>query len=82
VIIPRANVRHLMLREDVVAAVAKGEFHLYAVGSVDEGIEILTGLAAGELSPEGTYPDGTVNARVATRLAQLHEAVRMTYPPA
>jgi predicted ATP-dependent protease len=80
-VIPRANVRHLMLRKDLVAAVADGKFHIYAVDSVDEGIEILTGVPAGELRADGTYPEGTVNARVAARLAQLHEAVRGTYAP-
>ncbi|MHB1004379.1 MAG: Lon protease family protein [Chloroflexota bacterium] len=76
VMIPRANVRHLMLREDVVTAVAAGQFHLYAVSSVDEGIEILTGVPAGAPSADGSYPEGTVNALAAGRLAQFADAVR------
>ena len=76
VIIPRANVRHLMLREDVAAAVAAGQFHVYAVSSVDEGIEILTGTPMGEMGADGTYPEGTVSRRVADRLRELAEAVR------
>lgn len=73
VIIPASNVKHLMLREDVVEAVERGDFHVYPVGSVDEGIEILTGVPAGERDEEGSYPEGTINARVEERLAELAE---------
>jgi lon-related putative ATP-dependent protease len=68
VLIPRTNVPHLMLRPQVVEAVEEGRFHIYPVGHVDEGIELLSGLAAGERDPEGAYPEGSVNARVADRL--------------
>jgi lon-related putative ATP-dependent protease len=67
VVIPRANVQHLMLREDVVAACADGRFAVYPVATIAEGLTLLTGMAAGERGPDG-YPDGSVNARVETRL--------------
>jgi predicted ATP-dependent protease len=69
VLIPGANVKHLMLRRDVVDAVAAGKFHVYPVATVDEGIEILTGVPAGERGSDGRYPDGSVNSRVEHRLA-------------
>ncbi len=71
VLIPQSNVKHLMLRRDVVDAVEEGTFHIYPVETVDEGIEILTGVPAGERDEEGNYPEGTVNRRVQQRLAQL-----------
>ncbi len=73
VIMPAANVASLMLRDDVVAAVAAGQFHIYAVETVDEGIELLTGVPAGARGPDGRYPAGTVNALVEQRLRQLSE---------
>ncbi len=76
VIIPEANVPHLMLRDEVVQAVREGNFHIYAVKTVDEAIELLTGKPAGELQPDGTYPEGTVNRLVHDRLRQLAEAYR------
>lgn len=71
VLIPAANVKHLMLREDVRDAVAEGRFHVYPVEHVDQGMELLTGLEMGERAEDGTYPDGTVNALVDERLAEL-----------
>ena len=76
VLIPASNVKHLMLREDVVEAAAKGRFHIYPVESIDEGIEILTGAPAGEADADGAYPEGTINHRVEARLAELAEAAR------
>ena len=73
VLIPAANVQHLMLRQDVVEAVEAGRFHLYPVETVDQGIEILTGLPAGELDEVGAYPEGSVNHLVKARLAELAE---------
>ncbi len=73
VLIPAANVKHLMLRQDVVEAVAQERFHIYAIGHVDEGIAILTGVPAGEPDAEGNYPEGTVNRRVQARLKALAE---------
>ena len=74
VLIPAANVKHLMLRDDVVAAVAGGRFHIHAIASIDQGIEVLTGVAAGERQENGQYTDGTINARVAARLASFSKA--------
>jgi predicted ATP-dependent protease len=71
VIIPQANVRHLMLKPEVVDAVAAGQFHVWAVQSVDEGIELLTGVPAGECRADGSYPPDTVHGRVARRLKRL-----------
>ncbi|HJW76626.1 MAG TPA: ATP-binding protein [Thermoleophilia bacterium] len=73
VLIPEANVKHLVLRQDVVEAVAAGQFAVYPITTVDEGIEALTGLPAGESDGDGRYPAGTVNRMVADRLADLAE---------
>lgn len=68
--------QNLMLREDVVEAVESGKFHIYRVSTVDEGIALLTGREAGERKPDGTYPEGTVNWGVQTRLHELAEKVK------
>jgi predicted ATP-dependent protease len=68
VIIPEANLPHLMLKQEVVEAVAAGQFHVWAVRSVDQGIEILTGVPAGIRRPNGLYPDRSVHGRVQRRL--------------
>lgn len=68
VIIPASNVPHLMLREEVVSAARAGNFHVWAVTSVDEAVEILTGVAAGQRGDDGGYPEGTINARVQLRV--------------
>src|SRR6185436_30920 len=68
VMIPRANVHNLMLRGDVVAAVRTGQFHIYAVSTIDEGIEVLTGIPAGARNSDGTYPEGSVNDQVQKKL--------------
>ncbi len=64
VIIPRTNVKDLMLREDVLKAVDEGLFHVWAVDTVDDGIEILTGVKAGAMDKHGHYPKGSVNRQV------------------
>jgi lon-related putative ATP-dependent protease len=76
VLIPQSNVTHLMLRDEVVDAVREGKFHVYPVSSIDEGIEILTGVEAGEWDDEGNYPQGTVNYAVQSRLKELAEKVK------
>ncbi|TDQ84450.1 lon-related putative ATP-dependent protease [Dongia mobilis] len=73
VIIPASNVKHLMLREAVVAAVRRGEFHIHAIDHVDEALEILTGEIAGSPGADGSYPPGTINAKAAKRLADFAE---------
>ena len=74
VIIPAANVKHLMLREDVREAVEEGRFRVWAVETVDEALEILTGLPAGVPKEDGAYPEGTVDHLVDRRLEELAEA--------
>jgi predicted ATP-dependent protease len=81
VVIPQWNVKHLMLREDVVAACAEGKFRVYAVGDVDQAIELLTGVPAGEADAQGLVPQGTINYLVATQLAEL-SALRQAYAAA
>jgi predicted ATP-dependent protease len=76
VLIPISNVQHLMLREDVVEAVRSGQFTIYAVSHVDEGIEILTGVKAGERGPDGKFPDGTINRLVEDKLKLFAERAR------
>ncbi|MHB0877222.1 MAG: Lon protease family protein [Anaerolineae bacterium] len=76
VIIPESNVRNLMLRQDVLDAVRDGRFHIYSVASIDQGIELLTGVPAGERGPDGTYPGGTVNRAVHQRLTTLAEIAK------
>lgn len=76
VLIPAANVRHLMLRDEVVEAVRQGQFHVYPVSTVDDGIALLTGVPAGVRGVDGCYPKGSVNARVQTRLGAMAQAMR------
>ena len=76
VIIPHQNVTDLMLRDEVVAAVRDGRFHVWAVRYVDEGIEILTNAQAGTRDDAGRYPEDSINGRVATRLAELGKRYR------
>jgi predicted ATP-dependent protease len=73
VLIPAANVKHLMMRHDVVAAAQAGQFHIYAVDQVDQAIALLTGLEAGALAPDGSYPPGSLNHLVAARVLALRE---------
>jgi lon-related putative ATP-dependent protease len=73
VIIPIQNVDDLMLRKDVVEAIEQNKFHIYSVKSVDAGIEILTGVKAGEKGKDGQYPAGTINYSVNQKLINLAE---------
>jgi lon-related putative ATP-dependent protease len=68
VLIPETNVHNLMLRQDVVEACAAGRFHVYPVATIDQGIQLLTGLEAGERGRDGHFPKGSINDRVAKRL--------------
>lgn len=81
VLIPAANVKHLMLRHDVVEAVAQEKFHIYPVNTVDQGIELLTGLPAGVRDENGLFPDGSINQRVEVRLLILAEQARAYAAP-
>jgi len=71
VMIPSRNLRNLMLRDDVVEAVRKGQFHVYAVDSVDEGMEVLSGVPMGRKRKDGTYPPQSVNGRVVAQLRDM-----------
>ena len=79
VMVPHQNLRNLMLRADVVAAIKEGKFHIYSVRTIDEGLEILTGVTAGERGPHGEFPEGTVNGLVEKRLRELHQSMRGYY---
>lgn len=76
VLIPKANLQHLNLRPEVVEAVAAGRFRIHAVETVDEGIELLTGVPAGVRDAAGRWPAESVNGRVAATLARYAEAMR------
>jgi lon-related putative ATP-dependent protease len=82
VLIPASNIRHLMLRDDVVQAVADGTFHVYAAETVDEGIEVLTGVPAGDPDATGRFPVGSVNQRVEVRLMEFARQARSFAAPA
>ena len=71
--IPTANAKHLMLRADVRDAVAAGKFNIYPVETIDQGIELLTGIQMGQADAEGRYPPDTISGIVQSRLGQLAE---------
>ncbi|AYH44644.1 ATP-binding protein [Azoarcus sp. DN11] len=71
VLIPQSNVKHLMLRDDIVQAATAGRFHIYPIATVDEAITRLTGVAAGEADAKGAYPEGSVNQRIEARIEEL-----------
>jgi lon-related putative ATP-dependent protease len=75
VMIPKSNVQDLMLKEEVVKAVKDGRFHIYAVSSIDEGIEVLTGVKAGERRKDSSFEPNTVNDKVDRRLRQMAETL-------
>ena len=74
VIIPKANVEHLMLSREIVQAVAEGSFSIYAVSSIDEGMEVLTGQKMGRLRKDGTYPPNSINRLVQEALDEFADA--------
>jgi len=76
VMIPHQNAGDLMLRKDVVDAVKDKKFHVYSLKTIDEGIELLTGVPTGEKNAEGNYPEGTVNVLVDQRLKELAEGLK------
>lgn len=79
VLIPYQNLRNLMLREEVVEAVRQGQFHIYSARTIDEGIEILTGVTAGEMRKDNTYPEGTINYLVDKKLREMAERLKGFY---
>ncbi|NQT31051.1 MAG: AAA family ATPase [Deltaproteobacteria bacterium] len=76
VLIPASNVRNLMLKEEVAAAVKEGKFHVYPVSTIDQGIEVLTGVKAGKRLKGGSFEAGSINDLVQKRLASLAEKLR------
>ena len=76
VIVPRDNLKHLALNEEVVSSVAAGRFHVYGVSTIDEGIGILTGMYAGDRQEDGAYPAGTVHHKVERRLTEMAQSAR------
>ncbi len=82
VLIPATNVKHLMVHQRVLAAAKEGQFHIYPVATIDQGIEILTGIPAGERGADGQYPEGSLNSRVEARLMEMAEKRRAFGGPA
>jgi len=76
VVIPQQNVQNLMLRQEVVDAVQKGKFHIFPIASIDQGVEILTGVRAGTRNPDGTFEDGTVHSLVDRELDRLARTLK------
>jgi len=75
-VIPASNIQNLMLKEEILEEAKKGNFTIWPVSTIDEGIEVLTGVAAGARRPDGTFPEGTVNYLVDKRLQEIGETVR------
>jgi len=73
VIIPIQNVKNLHLSDEIIEAVKEGKFHIYAVSTIDEGIEILTGVPAGKKNKQGEFPAGTVNYLVQEKLKKYYK---------
>jgi len=76
VLVPRANLPHLVLRDDVAEAIAQGHFNIYAVERASQGIEILTGLPAGQRDSGGRFPASSVFGRVERRIIEMAEKLR------
>lgn len=76
VLIPASNVKHLMLRADVVQAAKDGKFRIFPIETIDQGIEILTGILAGERDDAGTYPADSINGRIEKKLDELSDVIR------
>jgi len=76
VLIPLTNLKNLQLRQEVIDAVADGKFHIYPVKNIDQGIELLTGIEAGSIMPDGGYPEDTVYGKVDRRLRHMAETLR------
>ena len=76
VIIPVQNIVNLNLHAEVVEAVREGKFHIYPISTIEEGIEILTGVPAGSMDENGSYPPETVYGRVAAKLAEYNDLLQ------
>jgi len=82
VLIPKANVQHLMLRADVVEAIRKGSFRIYPIDRIEEGVALMMGAPAGELGPDGEFQSGSVYRLVSLRLDSFASAMRKMALPA
>jgi lon-related putative ATP-dependent protease len=76
VIIPEKNIRNLMLKKQVIKAVKADQFHIWPISRIEEGIEILTDMEAGQFQPDGTYPEGTLFQKVDERLSEIARIVK------
>jgi len=76
VMIPASNVKNLMLKDEIVQAVREGKFHIYPISTIDEGIEVLTGVPAGEQNEDGSYSENTINHLVQKRLLEMAEQIK------
>jgi predicted ATP-dependent protease len=81
VMIPESNVQNLMLKEEIVEAVKTGKFHIYLAKTIDEGIEVLTGIKAGKKQNDGTFPKDTINYLVDKKLRTMAEKLREFQTP-
>lgn len=72
VMIPKQNIKNLMLKKEVIDAVKNNKFHIYAIGYIEEGIEILTDMKAGTLNKDGEYPDNTINGLIMKKLEEMN----------
>ncbi|WP_292727025.1 Lon protease family protein [Methanoculleus sp.] len=79
-LIPASNVQNLMLKEEILEAAKAGKFRIYPVRTIDEGIEVLTGVPAGTRREDGTYEEGTVNYLVDRRLREMAETLKGFQP--
>jgi len=75
VIIPRRNVKHLMVKQEVVDAVNEGKLAIYSIDKMEEGLEILSGMTAGAMNEDGTYPENTINNLVMKRFTEISQAL-------
>ena len=82
VLIPESNVQNLMLKDEVIEAVEAGKFHIHSVSTIQEGIELLTGVPAGERQADGSFPEGTIFAKVNQRLHEMANIMREHNRPA
>jgi predicted ATP-dependent protease len=76
VMIPQRNVQNLMLRQEVIESIKKGKFHVWPISTVEQGIEILTGMEAGALQLDGTYPEDTLFRKADERFLEIAEIVK------
>jgi lon-related putative ATP-dependent protease len=80
VVIPESNVENLILKEELVEDIKGGKFHIWPVKNIDEGIEVLTGVKAGERKPDGAYEEGTINYLVQRQLIEMAERIKEYHP--